>query len=232
MHSIRIKITAVTLAAILTSLAAFIGISYFTMMEENDKTSVETLNLLSQNAEKTVDVRLNSLKRSVDVVADIAEDSLVPLNLAEVGGANRAARTPEQAKQLDAFMQKYCEEVRKVFGSIANHSDSIVTYYFCISPDIGASEHGFFYSKVGKTDFEEQPKLIADKLDPADRDSHWYFSPIRRGKPCWVGPYRSRLLSGLLTVSYVAPVYKEDILIGDGYAVLQRAGPGAFAAGV
>ena len=49
MHSIRIKITAVTLAAILTSLAAFIGISYFTMMEENDKTSVETLNLLSQN---------------------------------------------------------------------------------------------------------------------------------------------------------------------------------------
>ena len=72
MHSIRIKITAVTLAAILTSLAAFIGISYFTMMQENDKTSVETLNLLSQNAQKTVDVRLNSLKRSVDVVADIA----------------------------------------------------------------------------------------------------------------------------------------------------------------
>ena len=214
MHSIRIKITAVTLAAILTSLAAFIGISYFTMMQENDKTSVETLNLLSQNAQKTVDVRLNSLKRSVDVVADIAEDSLVSLNLAEVGGANRAARTPEQAKQLDAFMQKYCEEVRQVFGSIANHSDSIVTYYFCISPDIGTSEHGFFYSKVGKTDFEEQPKLIADKLDPADRDSNWYFSPIRRGKPCWVGPYRAHFLGDLLTVSYVAPVYKEDILIG------------------
>ena len=214
MHSIRIKITAVTLAAILTSLAAFIGISYFTMMEENDKTSVETLNLLSQNAQKTVDVRLNSLKRSVDVVADIAEDSLVPFNLAEVGGANRAARTPEQAKQLDAFMQKYCEEVRQVFGSIANHSDSIVTYYFCISPDIGTSEHGFFYSKVGKTDFEEQPKLIADKLDPADRNSHWYFSPIRRGKPCWVGPYRAHFLGDLLTVSYVAPVYKENVLIG------------------
>ena len=190
MHSIRIKITAVTLAAILTSLAAFIGISYFTMMEENDKTSVETLNLLSQNAQKTVDVRLNSLKRSVDVVADIAEDSLVPLNLAEVGGANRAARTPEQAKQLDAFMQKYCEEVR------------------------GTSEHGFFYSKVGKTDFEEQPKLIADKLDPADRNSNWYFSPIRRGKPCWVGPYRAHFLGDLLTVSYVAPVYKENVLIG------------------
>ncbi len=186
MHSIRIKITAVTLAAVLTSLVAFIGIGFFTMVEENDKASVEKLNLLSQNAQKTVDGRLNSLKRSVDVVADIAEDSLASLNLAEVGGANRAARTPEQAKQLDTFMQKYCEEVRKVFGSIANHSDSIVTYYFCISLDIGTSEHGFFYSKVGKTDFEEQPKLIADKLNPADRDSNGYFSPIRLGKLCWV----------------------------------------------
>ena len=73
MHSIRIKITAVTIAAILTSLLAFIGIGYLTIAEENDKTSVEKLNLLSQNAQKTVDVRLNSLKRSVDVVADIAD---------------------------------------------------------------------------------------------------------------------------------------------------------------
>ena len=126
MHSIRIKITAVTIAAILTSLLAFIGIGYYTIAEENDKTSVEKLNLLSQNAQKTVDVRLNSLKRSVDVVADIAEDSLSTLNLADYG--TPGTRTIEQAKQLDEYMSKYCENVRNVFGSIANHSDSIATY--------------------------------------------------------------------------------------------------------
>ena len=146
MHSIRFKITAITIAAILTSLLAFIGIGYHTIAEENDKTSVEKLNLLSQNAQKTVDARLNSLKRSVDVVADIAEDSLATLNLADYG--TPGARTPEQAKQLDAYMQTYCKNVRDVFGSIAQHSDSIATYYYCISPDIGTSEHGFFYSKV------------------------------------------------------------------------------------
>ena len=214
MHSIRIKITAITIAAILTSLLAFIGIGYFTMVDENDQSSVEKMNLLIQNAQKTVDARLNSLKRSVDVVADIAKDSLATLNLAEVGGVDRAARTPEQARQLDAYMEKYCEDVRNVFGSIANHSDGIVTYYFCISPDIGTSEHGFFYSKVGKMGFEKQPKLIADKLNPEDSNSDWYFSPIRQGKPLWVGPYNAHFLGELLTVSYVAPIYKENILIG------------------
>ena len=212
MHSIRFKITAVTLAAILTSLLAFICIGYYTIAEENDKTSVEKLNLLSQNAQKTVDVRLNSLKRSVDVVADIAEDSLATLNLADYG--TPGTRTAEQAKQLDAYMQKYCEHVRDVFGSIANHSDSIATYYYCISPDIGTSEHGFFYSKVGKTVFEEQPKLIADKLNPNDIDCNWYFSPIRQGRPCWVGPYNAHFLGELLTISYVAPIYKDHVLIG------------------
>ena len=212
MHSIRFKITAVTIAAILTSLLAFIGIGYYTIAEENDKTSVEKLNLLSQNAQKTVDVRLNSLKRSVDVVADIAEDSLSTFNLADYG--TPGTRTGEQAKQLDAYMEKYCKNVRDVFGSIANHSDSIATYYFCISPDIGTSEHGFFYSKVGKTAFEEQPKLIADKLNPDDVNSNWYFSPIRLGKPCWVGPYFAHFLGELLTISYVAPISKDNVLIG------------------
>ena len=214
MRSIRVKITAVTIAAILTSLLAFIGIGFVTISEENDKASVEKLNLLSQNAQKTVDARLNSLKRSVDVVADLAEDSLEKLDLAQFGGTDSKARTPEQAKQLDEYMQKYCEEIRKAFGSIAHHSDGIATYYFCISPDIGTSEHGFFYSKVGKTEFEEQPKLIADKLNPADSNCNWYFSPIRQGKPCWVGPYNAHFLGELLTLSYVAPIYKDNILIG------------------
>lgn len=50
--SIRFKITAVTVAAILTSLLAFIVIGYYTIAKENDRTSVEKLNLLSQNAQK------------------------------------------------------------------------------------------------------------------------------------------------------------------------------------
>ena len=214
MHSIRFKITAVTIAAILTSLLAFIGIGYYTIAKENDKTSVEKLNLLSQNAQKTVDVRLNSLKRSVDVVADLAEDSLSTMDLTQFGGADSKARTPEQAKQLDEYMTKYCEEIRRAFSSIAHHSDGIATYYFCISPDIGTSEHGFFYSKVGKMDFEEQPKLVADKLNPSDINSNWYFLPIRQGKACWVGPYNAHFLGELLTLSYVAPIYKDNILIG------------------
>ena len=50
MHSIRMKITAMTIAAILTSLLTFIVIGFFTLGKENDQNSVEKMNLLSQNS--------------------------------------------------------------------------------------------------------------------------------------------------------------------------------------
>lgn len=76
MHSIRMKITAMTIAAILTSLLTFIVIGFFTLGKENDQNSVEKMNLLSQNAAQTADARLNSLKTAVDITAHIAEHSL------------------------------------------------------------------------------------------------------------------------------------------------------------
>ena len=85
MHSIRMKITAMTIAAILTSLLAFIIIGFFTLGKENDQNSVEKMNLLSQNAKKTADARLNSLKTAVDITAHIAEHSLDTINLKNYG---------------------------------------------------------------------------------------------------------------------------------------------------
>ena len=213
MHSIRIKITAVTMAAILTSLLAFIGIGYITIAEESDRNSVEKMNLLSPNVKKTVDARLDSLKQAVNMADYIAEDSLKNIKLADYGV--KGSRTPEQQKQLDTVIKDHCDKVLSSFSSIADHTNSIVTYYYCISSDVGSTEHGFFYSKVGDTEFKEQPKLIADELDPNDTvHTTWYYMPIRQGKACWVGPYKAHFLGELLTVSYVSPIFKDGTLIG------------------
>ena len=85
MHSIRMKITAMTIAAILTSLLTFIVIGFFTLGKENDQNSVEKMNLLSQNAAQTADARLHSLKTAVDITAHIAEHSLDTVNLKNYG---------------------------------------------------------------------------------------------------------------------------------------------------
>ena len=100
MHSIRMKITAMTIAAILTSLLTFIVIGFFTLGKENDQNSVEKMNLLSQNAAQTADARLHSLKTAVDITAHIAEHSLDTVNLKNYGVSLASLditwRTPER----------------------------------------------------------------------------------------------------------------------------------------
>ena len=219
MHSIRIKVTAMTIAGILTSLLAFIIIGFFTLGKESDRSSVEKMNLLSQNAEKTLDVRLNSLKTAVDMTAHIAGNSLAAVNLKHFGvtaaTVDKTGRTPEQTRQLDAFMEKHCAEVQQAFSNIADYTNGIVSYYYYINPDICTSEQGFFYSKIGKSSFVKNHSLIAVRPDPTDKEnSAWYFEPVTQGKACWVGPYKAHLLGRLPSVSYVMPIYNYGVLIG------------------
>ena len=219
MHSIRIKITAMTIAAILTSLLAFIIIGFFTLGKESDRNSVKTMNLLSQNAEKTADARLNNLKTAVDMTAHIAGNSLAAVNLKDFGvtaaPVDKTGRSPEQVTQLDAFMEKHCKEVQQAFSNIADFTSGIVSYYYYINPDIGSSEHGFFYSKIGKSSFTKNHSLVTTRPDPLDKEnSAWYYEPVTQGRACWVGPYKAHLLGRLPTVSYVMPIYNYGVLVG------------------
>ena len=219
MHSIRIKITAMTIAGILTSLLVFIIIGFFTLGKESDRNSVKTMNLLSQNAEKTADARLNSLKTAVDMTAHIAGNSLAAVNLKDFGvtaaAVDKTGRSPEQIKQLDAFMENHCKEVQQAFSNIADFTSGIVSYYYYINPEICSSQQGFFYSKIGKSSFVKNHSLIASRPDLSDKEnSAWYFEPVTQGKACWVGPYKAHLLGRLPTVSYVMPIYNYGVLIG------------------
>lgn len=211
MHSIRFKITAVTIAAVLTSVLALGLIGVFLMGIESDRSSVEKLSLISENIQSDLDAYLNSLKQSMEMGIHMADDSLTELSMDLLGSSD----SPERIKKLDEIITEHSEEVEHAFSSIANNTNGIATYYYCINADLGSSEHGFFWSNLGNDKFTKQPDLISTDLDINDQEhTTWYYSPLKAGRPVWVGPYTAHFLGDRLTISYVAPIYRLGFLIG------------------
>jgi hypothetical protein len=153
------------------------------------------------------------------MAANMANDTLDSVMLVENGAigtyATGTERTPEQTARLDAYLAEHCARIQKIFENVASHTHGINTYYYCINPDISITEHGFFYSKIGKVGFEMREPLDARELDPDDtKHTVWYYTPINRGIPSWVGPYTAHFLGEVYCVSYLTPIYKSGILIG------------------
>ncbi len=219
MHSIRFKLSAITISAILISIAAVVLMVLLTVGRESDRNATEKLTLLCENQRQSLDAYFDSIEQSVEMAANIAVDSLDGVALVEGGVAGEYARThgqtPEQAAELDAYLAAYCARVQAAFSSVANHTNGVVTYYFCLTPEMSKTVHGFFYSMVGRTGFEEQPPLDARRLDPKDFEhTTWYYTTIERGRPSWIGPYTAHFLDEMMTVSYITPIYKAGALVG------------------
>ncbi len=218
MHSLRFKITAITIAAILTTVLCVFIASRSALQSGNDQNSVEMMNLIGQNTKKSVEQYTESVEQTIKTLSHIAADLLDPVVLAENGAIgqdpDRTGRTTEQQETLDAYLKQHCARVEENFTGFAAHTHGVIGYYYCINPDISEKEHGFFYSKAGKTGFVAQEPLNAADLDPEDAlHNIWYFTTVKRGRPSWIDPYKS-LYSDLWLVSYTIPIYKSGTLIG------------------
>lgn len=218
-NSIRFKITAITVTAILFAILAVFGASYYSIHTETDRRSVEIMRLIGENTRDTLDEYFASIEQSVSLAANMAVDSLDSVVLVECGAAGSYAReqtrSPEQTERLDAYLAEHCAYVLKAFESSAGHTNGVITYYYCINPEISENVHGFFYSRVGKAGFVEREPLDARTLDPKDTEhTTWYYTPIQRGRPSWVGPYTAHFLDEMPTCSYLIPIYSTGELIG------------------
>ncbi len=219
MHSVRFKITAISVAAILVAILSISAASYSSIRRETDRRSVETMRLIGKDTKNSLDEYFEGIEQSVGIVANMAVDSLDSVTLVQCGaagsGARERERTPEQTARLDAYIAEHCAQTLKTFESVASHTNGVSSYYYCLNPEISLTEHGFCFSRLGKAGFVDQGPVDVQTLDPAD-DEHntWYYTPVRRGRPCWVGPYRLRFSDEMWTCAYVVPIYNAGALIG------------------
>ena len=167
MRSIRVTITAITIVAILTSILSVFVVSSRIIQNETDRDSVGTMNLISQDTRKSLEKYFENIEQSVEIAANIAIEDLDSVFLLECGAIRRdketSVQTAEQAAALDAYLEDYCLRIQQFFSGVADYTQGVTAYYYCISPEISQTQRGFFYMKVGKTGFIEQtPRSTAD----------------------------------------------------------------------
>ena len=216
MRSIRWTITLITILVILTSVISVSVASQIIIRNETDDISVDTMNLINDGTDRLLDNYFQGIQNSVEIMANIAVDDLDSVFLVENGvvrpDEEESYRSPEQIEALDSYLREYCQKLQILFSGVADNTQGIISYFYCISPDVSSNEHGFFYMKKGKTGLIEQPPLDATNLQPnEDLGGTWYDVAAAMGAPGWLGPY---ICQGQWVCSYMVPIYKAGMLIG------------------
>lgn len=92
------KITAITIVAMLTSILVLGAIGIRTVRVETDRNSLEQMNLISQNAKETLEDYLDSLKQSVDMAIYIADASLDGMDFPSLAGGDLTSRRRSRSR--------------------------------------------------------------------------------------------------------------------------------------
>ena len=219
MHSIRVRITAITIVAILTSILFVFAASFQILRSETDQNSVRMMNLIGEDTRKSLEKYFESVEQSVEITANTAIEDLDTVFLVENGALQAAdsekPRTPEQTNALDAYLRSHCAGIQSFFAGVADYTQGVSAYYYCISPEISQNERGFFYLKIGKAGFIEQEPLYVERLLPRENlNATWYEAAVSRGRPAWIGPYISVSEGDIWICSFFVPIYKAGTLIG------------------
>ena len=90
MHSIRTRVTALTIAAMLVSLLSIGGMSIYSVKREGDRHTAQAMSLLCDNCRQNLNEYLNSVEQSVDMVTRYVGETLSSVDLMTGGVIGRA----------------------------------------------------------------------------------------------------------------------------------------------
>ena len=194
MHSIRTKITLLTVSAIVVVMVTATLLSAVSISSLGKNTSDQLLYLMCRTGEKNLDDSFESVEQSVETMAGYAEDDL-------------AATAWDQ-------MNAHLDRVRDVFEKTANNTSGILTYYYRMDPSVVQDAKGFWYVYTGRNGFAEHEVTDISLYDTNDQSALvWFTVPKATGRSIWLPPYVTENL-GAYVLSYNVPIYKDGIFIG------------------
>ena len=194
MHSLRSRITLLTVCVTIAAVAIIAAISVLFIIRSEQREGEQTLLLMAETGERNLDYYFNSVEKSIGRVAEFAGDDLSTMEEGDFGG--------------------HVERVRDFFDEVAHKTNGVKTYYYRIDPEYSDSVGGFWYTDMGGEDFEEHEVTDITKYDTGDTTQLvWFTVPKATGEGVWLPPYVTDNLD-VNVISYNIPVYDRGTFVG------------------
>ena len=193
MHSIRTKITLLTVCSVLLSMSIATALASVSIRNFGNETSERILFLLCQTVQRNLDAHFESIRQSVETMASYAESDLEETSLEE--------------------LPAHLERVKDLFEKTASNTNDILTYYYRIDPEVSPAK-GFWFVDLDGAGFQEHEVTDISLYDTEDQSAVvWFTVPKATGRPIWLSPYFTENLD-VYVLSYNIPIYKDDLFIG------------------
>ena len=194
MHSIRAKITLMTVCAIVVVMVVSAVLGVTAIQNIGNNSSNQSLLLLCEVGEKNLDYYFESVEQSAEMVSAYAESDLKGLD--------------------DEELQAHLNRVSEIFKRLSFETNGLLTYYYRIDPSISTNAKGFWYVNTDEGGFVEHEVTDISQYDTEDTSSLvWFTVPKATGKAVWLSPYNTDNL-GTRVISYNVPIYLDGKFIG------------------
>ena len=194
MHSIKTKITAMTVGVIVIAMiiATILGVT--AIRDIGNRDADQTLLLLCETGQKDLNAYFQSVEKSVETITSYVESDLKGVD--------------------DENLQAHMDRVSDIFKRLVYNTNGVLTYYYRIDPEVSGNVKGFWYVDTEDGGFREHAVTDISSYDTNDTSALvWFTVPKSTGKSVWLPPYITENL-GARVISYNTPVYYEGKFIG------------------
>ena len=194
MHSIKTKITAMTVCVIVIAMVVATAFGVTAIRDIGNHDAEQTLLLLCETGQKDLNYYFQNVEQSVKTVAAFVESDLNGLD--------------------DENLQAHMNRVSDVFQKLAYNMNGVLTYYYRIDPEVSQNVKGFWYVNTDDNGFQEHEVTDITDYDTNDTSSLvWFTVPKATGNGVWLPPYITENL-GARVISYNVPVYHDGQFVG------------------
>lgn len=197
LKSLRTKFMILIGAGVLSTaivIGLFVVLIVSPVLERN---AVDYMNLTCEKESEAIDSIFDESEFSVNVAAYQADNMTADLHSVT---ASRQS------------MLSFSEAMERTMLNILRNTSNNEDFYLYLNSDYFPKAFGVYWSRVTASSFRSVIPPDRSTLDPDNPSHGWYFAPLEKNGPVWVGPYFDD--KGKKIISYCTPVYSGEVLIG------------------